>query len=325
MAFTYGFYNYKSTDPVDDRKEYDAVQFGEIFDGLISDGILATFGKGFHVKTSEADNQVIIETGRAWLLHTWNFNNADLALNLDSPPLGYERIDAVVIDVDNENRHNEITFVKGEESVSAAKPTLIGWGTDSSNLMHKQFPLAYIHRSSYQDHIDAGDIENAIGVSGTDPSTPYVANLSSPSFSIDTFLSQWIDGMSEWMTKKKNDYDTWFSGLVDNLDSDVAANLQNQINGLKIHDDQTVTLSTVSDTIITFQSPYLDHDYIDPQTGEQIDVKSFIHITCEYVPELPTLTYKKIVVSGDTCKVTFPKYIGTDATPPTFKVRMWLR
>ena len=47
MAFSFGFYN-----AVNHDRRYDAVQFGQIFDGIISDGVYATYKKALIVKAS---------------------------------------------------------------------------------------------------------------------------------------------------------------------------------------------------------------------------------------------------------------------------------
>ena len=47
MAVTSGFYNSLSGD-----RKYDAIQLGEIFDGVITDGVFETFGGAMLVTAS---------------------------------------------------------------------------------------------------------------------------------------------------------------------------------------------------------------------------------------------------------------------------------
>lgn len=137
MAFTYGFYNSVQSD-----RKYNSIDISMIFDGIINDGIYATIGECFVVKESSDENVVIVQPGRGWFNHTWNYNDADLPIEADQSEILLDRIDALVIDInaDEEYRTNSIMWVKGVPSSSPTNPTLI----NTSN--HHQYPLCYIYR-----------------------------------------------------------------------------------------------------------------------------------------------------------------------------------
>lgn len=189
MAFTYGFYNSFNHDRV-----YDAIQLSSIFDGIILDGVYATYGEAFIVRTTGAANQVSVGAGRAWFYHTWNLNDATMLMAAPaSDPYG-TRIDALVIDVNSSEkyRENSLMWVKGSAvaSGSPAKPTLI------NTVYRKQYPLCYITRKPNVEVINQEDIENRVGSS----ECPFVTGVLE-TIDIDLLLLQWKDQWSQFVLR----------------------------------------------------------------------------------------------------------------------------
>lgn len=178
MSVTYGFYNSLNGD-----RKYDAVQMSSIFDGIILDGIFMHVGQKFIV---EADGSMTLKvgTGRAWFNHTWTLNDSVLLLTVDDSEVLLNRIDAVVIDVNDETRTNEIKIVKGTPSTEPVKPTLVK--EDS----HWQYPLCYISIASMATGINQANVENMVGTSDT----PFVTGVLE-GMNIDALIAQWKD---EW-------------------------------------------------------------------------------------------------------------------------------
>ena len=213
MSFSYGFYNYSDGDQVDDKKIYDAVDMSMIFDGIIMDGVYAHVGSKFMALgvANGAENTVIIGSGRAWLNGTWNYNDDALYFELTPPPLSNSRIDAIVIDVNTNDRHNQISLVEGTASESPTKPTL------ASSDGHYQYPICYVTRRSNTPVIPDVDIENAVG-SGL---LPYVTGVLETIDATEIlvnfhrsfdYLFQYIeDEYFTWFSKAKRDYDTFMS------------------------------------------------------------------------------------------------------------------
>ena len=268
MALSYGFYNSVPTEVngevVQDRL-YDAVQMGQIFDGIISDGVYATYLKGLIVKASSMSGQVIVQPGRAWFNHTWTYNDADLPIEAPDPEVILDRIDALVLEVNSElaNRENTIKWVSGTpSSQNPARPTLTHTNTVN------QYALCYVHRYGDTYEIKQDDITNVIGTS----ETPFVTGIID-TVDVDDLLLQWtaqfntyvtrrmteLDSLYstmeqyeadmeaqffEWMENEKSDWEqwladnrtawnTWFSHIQTELDGDVAGNLQNQIDQIR--------------------------------------------------------------------------------------------
>ncbi len=233
MAFTFGFYNSINHDRV-----YDALQVGQIFDGLINDGIYATYKGGLQVVASSTDNTVIIKSGRAWFNHTWSYNDSDLILSVPAQESVLDRIDAIVLDINIANttsgRVNAITYVKGTPAAMPSTPT---WtNTDT----HFRYPLAYIRRHGGQKKIPQSDITNARGTS----KCPFVTPVTE-AFNVDNLIEQWDTQFIEWLEQKNQAYDEmlqhngiawdrWFNDHIrPELDGDVAGHLQLQIDNIK--------------------------------------------------------------------------------------------
>ena len=137
MALTYGFYNSQNGDRV-----YDADQFSSFLDGIVYDGVYEAVGDKFYVTSLEDEDLTIqVGAGRAWLKHTWTLNDTNLYLNATAALDVYDRIDAVVLEVDKEIRTNSIKIIEGSPSdATPARPDL----KNEDNI--RQYPLAYIYR-----------------------------------------------------------------------------------------------------------------------------------------------------------------------------------
>lgn len=203
MALSYGFYN-----SIDGDRTYDAVQLGQIFDGIITDGIYATYGKAMAVIASENAGEVIIQPGRAWFNHTWSYNDANFVMAALAPDVLLDRIDALVLDVNTElaTRANSFVWVPGTAASNPTKPTLI------NTLTHHQYPLCYVHRYPETTMIYARDITNTIGTS----ECPFVTGVLE-GMDIDDWMRQWDDEFHAWENSTKEDFDTWQSTVVTNF------------------------------------------------------------------------------------------------------------
>lgn len=134
MSVTYGFYNSLNGD-----RTYTAEEFSSFLDGIVYDGVYGSVGDCFYVRANGSEWQVIVGTGRAWLDHTWTLNDSNLYLDIPTPSdTLLDRIDAVVIEVNKENRENYIKVITGTASQNPVRPKM----TKDENV--KQYPLAYI-------------------------------------------------------------------------------------------------------------------------------------------------------------------------------------
>jgi hypothetical protein len=246
---------------------YNAEDISSFFDGLISDGVYSYIGNHFSVAPN--DLGVTVDTGRAWFNHTWTLNTTILPLALEGANMYWARIDAVVIEVNSTTavRANTIKVVTGTPAQTPSRPTLIKSGGVY------QYPLAYVRVRAGATKVTAADITSMIGTSEcpwvvgvvTSVSADEIINQMRAEWS-EWYLSnthdyeeQWnkwftenprayealwdtwyqnvtssyAQEMANYRTEQQSRFETWFQGLVDTLDGDVATKLAQQIVDLR--------------------------------------------------------------------------------------------
>lgn len=210
MTVSSGFFN-----SVNHDRLYNAEQLSSIFDGIIIDGVYENYGKAFNVIAYEdANSTVIVDTGRAWFDHTWTLNDSQFSIKLDPPNEMLDRLDAIVIDVNLETatRANSIVYLKGSEATPEIPPEFI------NTEFHKQHPICYITRHAGPDApVKQEDIQYLVGTSVC----PMVTGI---------LESQNLENI---ILQLKSEFNTWWDGIKETLDENVATNLQNQINEIK--------------------------------------------------------------------------------------------
>ena len=221
MSLTFGFYNSINGDRV-----YDAIQMGQIFDGIITDGIYATYLKAMVVKASDNASEVIVQPGRAWFNHTWTYIDADYPVEAPAPEVILDRVDTLVLDINAEysDRENKIIWVQGTpSSVNPEAPSLTNTTT------HHQYPLCDVYRKAGTTMIYAADITNRVGTSDT----PFVTGVLT-GINIDDLLSQWDDefhtwenatktSFEGWMLNQQSVYTTWFESIRTQMSDDLTS------------------------------------------------------------------------------------------------------
>ena len=265
MSLTYGFYNSLNGD-----RKYDAIQFGQIFDGIIKDGVFMSIG-GKLMVTASSGMKVSVATGRAWFNSTWTYNDAIMLLDIPAAEVLLNRIDAVVLEVNATDtvRTNSLKVIKGTPATNPIPPTLANRGKIY------QHPLAHVYVAAGATAISQSNITNKVGTSDC----PFVTGILE-TMNIDALISQWgtewdefmsssettfdnniVNWTAEWNAYKNNqqtEFDTWFDQVKGQLSEDAAGNLQAQINDLH----ETVTTGTMlasgwtSDKKYSFEATY---------------------------------------------------------------------
>lgn len=212
MAVTSGFFNSSNHDRV-----YNNIQMGQIFDGIINDGVLPNFKDHLVVK-SGSGMQVIVGSGRAWFNHTWTYNSTDLPLAINSASATQDRIDAVILRIDNslEVRANSILIKNGMPSGSPQRPTMTKTSTIS------EYPLAYIKVAHGTTSITSADITNAIGTSACP-----LATLVENTFNSDVIIRQWQAQFDNTMTSNKQEWLELIESVV--TDPSVITSIPNSV------------------------------------------------------------------------------------------------
>lgn len=237
MAFTYGFYNSFNHD-----RKYDAIQFGQIFDGIIKDGVYATYKKALLVKASNNPNEVIVQPGRAWFNHTWSYNDADLPIEAPQPEVLLDRLDTLVLDINSEDetRANSIIWVQGTPtSQIPQRANLI------HTVTHNQYPLCDVYRKAGTTQIYAGDITNRIGSSDC----PFVTGVLE-AIDIDTWLNLWNTAFDEMIDRDESEFSNLIESNTDTF-SQFMTTSESRADGLI-----TAASSEVNDFITTSEDSY---------------------------------------------------------------------
>ena len=211
MSVTYGFYN-----SINGDRKYNALEMSSIFDGIIVDGVYMSIGDALNVKSSGGMG-ITVGIGRAWFNHTWTLNDSIMPLTLESSDVLLNRIDAVVLEINNntEVRRNEIKIVKGAPASNPVRPTLV-----KSELLN-QHPLAYISVPKGATSISQSNITNAVGTS----ECPFVTGVLE-GMNIDNLVAQWGAQWAEWISSNTSEFESWFQEMKDQLSTDAAGNLQ---------------------------------------------------------------------------------------------------
>ena len=217
MSLTYGFYN-----SINEDRKYNASQMSKLFDGVLNDGIFMSIGDKLMVSANTGMN-VSVGTGRAWFDHTWTLNDSILLLPVTASELLLNRIDVVVLEVNNTEavRANSIKIVKGAGATVPVAPTLV-----NTSEIH-QYPLAHIYVGVGVTEIIAANITNKVGTSETPFATGVMQTMS-----IDALIAQWQGEWDNWSSVQQADYMAWFNNINSLLGTEPATNLQIQITAL---------------------------------------------------------------------------------------------
>ena len=138
----YGFYNSKA----DSKREYSAKEFGEMFMGVITEGIFPTVGDRFNVRKLNDGMKIEVGTGRAWLKNTYSYLPVPINFELEVGDSQYDRIDTVVLRIGCSEliRENAIYVKTGTPSANPVPPELEGDPT-VEGLNVYEYPLACIN------------------------------------------------------------------------------------------------------------------------------------------------------------------------------------
>lgn len=109
---TYGFFN-----SVNGDRRYNANQIGSYFKGLVSNGVFQNVGKAFIVKAGSGMT-INVGSGKAYINEKWIENDNTANYNIDTSDSAYDRIDVVVIRLNNTSRTIEIKILKGSATTS---------------------------------------------------------------------------------------------------------------------------------------------------------------------------------------------------------------
>ena len=203
MAYRSGFFNAKqNTDGSYDRT-YDANDISNYLGGLVSDGVVQSSADALQVSVEQASMQVQIRPGRAFLNNRWFTADSVIALPLTQAHGTLSRITAVALHFDETNREVVPVCIDGTLASSPVPPTL-----DKTYLL---LGLVKVPANpSNLSKITVSDSRN------------FVHALVNYDFNQEVLQKEYIQT-----------FNAWFDEIKGQLGTDLAGNLQNQINALK--------------------------------------------------------------------------------------------
>ena len=192
MAVTYGFFN-----SVNGDRTYNADQISNYFLKLISNGVFATPSNAMQVQATTGLN-VKVTPGWGFINCKWINNDNDYNLQLDAADLMLNRIDRVVMRLDNSTpvRSISITIKTGTTATTPTAPAL----TRSGDVY--ELPLAQIYVAANATTITQANITDER------PNTDLCGFVTGLIDQIDTtnLFAQFTDS-----------FDTWFDNIKDEV------------------------------------------------------------------------------------------------------------
>lgn len=203
MAYRSGFFNAKQNIDGSYDRTYDANDISNYLGGLISDGVVQSSADALQVSIEQASMQVQIRPGRAFLNNRWFTADSVITLPLTRAHGTLSRITAVALHFDEVNREVIPVCVDGTLASSPTAPQL-----DDKYLL-----LALVAVPANPSNLSQ--------ITVTD-SRKFVHALVKYDFDQSVLQKEYIKA-----------FNAWFEGVKNQLGTDAAGNLQNQINALK--------------------------------------------------------------------------------------------
>lgn len=255
MTFRSGFWN-----SIDGDRTYSAEDMAIPFDGVITEGVFANWGDAF--KTTVIDGSTIaIGSGKAWISAKWVQNDSVYQMPIkvsDYASSTEPRTVVVCLDLKTEAYYRFAKFTIEEQrnysSFTDMLNALTDRGTGRNTLV-----LFAINFAAGDSSIQRTNITNLVGSAWC----PYVT-APVQTVTVDDIREKWNalyntlmnDIVGHAQTKANEaesnfeaSFNTWFLTLKNQLNTNQAANLQNQITALTNQFNKLVTTGTVENTV----------------------------------------------------------------------------
>ena len=255
MTFRSGFWN-----SIDGDRTYSAEDMAIPFDGVITEGVFANWGDAFKATVVD-NNTVLIGSGKAWLSKKWIQNNSVYQMPIkvsDYASSTEPRTVAVCLDLKMESYYRFAQFIIEEQRYYDSYTSMLNVISDR-NTGRNTLVLFAINFAAGDSSIQQSNITNLVG-------TVWCPYVTAPvqTVTVDDIRSKWDASYNSLMNdivgnaqSKANEaesnfeasFNTWFLTLKNQLNTNQAANLQNQITELTHQLNKLVTTGTVENTV----------------------------------------------------------------------------
>ena len=254
MTFRSGFWN-----SIDGDRTYSAEDMAIPFDGIITEGVFANWGDAFKATVTDGST-VTVGSGKAWLSNRWVRNDSvyQMPINVSNYSSSTEpRTVVVCIDLKVEPYYRFAQFYIVEQRNYSSYTDMLNSITDRTR--QNTLPLFAINFAAGDSSIQQSSIMNLVGTSWC----PYVT-APVQTVTVDDIRAKWDASYNSLMNDivgnaqtKANEaesnfeasFNTWFLTLKNQLNTNQAANLQNQITSLTNQLNKLVTTGTVENPI----------------------------------------------------------------------------
>lgn len=230
MAYRSGFFNAKENIDGSYDRTYDANDISNYLGGLISDGVVQSSADALQVSVEQASMQVQIRPGRAFLNNRWFTADSVIALPLTRAHGTLSRITAVALHFDEKNREVVPVCIDGTLASSPVPPTL-----DKTYLL-----LGLVKVPANPSNLSKITVSD---------SRKFVHALVNYDFNQEVLQKEYIQT-----------FNAWFDEIKGQLGTDLAGNLQNQINALKGEQSQLLQ------KVYPVGSLYISESTVSPAT-----------------------------------------------------------
>lgn len=229
------------------------------FDGIITEGVFANWGDAFKATVIDGST-VTIGSGKAWLSKKWIQNDSvyQMPITVSNYASSTEpRTVVVCLDLKVEPYYRFAQFYIVEQRNYSSYTDMLNQITDRTQ--QNTLPLFAINFAAGDSSIQQSNITNLVGTSWC----PYVT-APVQTVTVDDIRNKWDASYNSLMNDvvgnaqtKANEaesnfeasFNTWFLTLKNQLNTNQAANLQNQITSLTNQLNKLVTTGTVENSV----------------------------------------------------------------------------
>lgn len=207
MAITYGFFNSANGDRV-----YNAEDLGRYLRGIVSSGVYADNSTSLQVY-AESGMTISVQPGRAMLDCHFMENDEPYTLTLSNGDT-LDRIDAIIMRLDMNNRLCEIAVKEGTPATTPTAPAM------SRTDVKKEYMLASVYVTKYSTSVAQSKItdtrgDNTVcgwvhGVIDQIDTTTLMAQMQAD------YEAQ-AQALKDYIATQQAEFDTWFNALTSEL------------------------------------------------------------------------------------------------------------
>lgn len=215
MAVTSGFFN-----SINGDRKYNARQIGRYLGSLISSGVFPDPSTNLQVMAS-GGMSVQVSPGKAFIDCHWMENDSMHTLVFDDADMVLDRIDAVVmrLDENDDARMIDIIIKKGTPSSEPRAPEM-----ERGDKVQEYCLAAVMVRKMREDGTQG--IAQA-DITDTRADTDVCGWVTSLIYQVDThtLFLQWQDAYQKFYADSNAEFDAWMDGLKDKLDGDTVGKI----------------------------------------------------------------------------------------------------